>query len=125
MSAVMREDSTHFAEALREKSIISPKAYADRLHISGQRLADLARVHRTTLQRAPESEKLQDYMRESVSVIALVLDANGGDVDKAVYWFRNVPLTELGGETAERYVAEGKASAIRRYFTNLAAGATG
>jgi hypothetical protein len=125
MSAVMREDSTHFAEALRENSIISPRAYADRMHISVQRLADLARVHRTTLQRAPESEKLQDYMRESVSVIGMLLDANGGNLDRAVYWFRNVPLIELGGETAERYVAEGKANAIRRYIINLAAGATG
>ena len=125
MSAVMREDSTHFAEALRENAIISPKTYTDRLRISVQRLADLAGVHRTTLQRAPESEKLQDYMRESVSVIGLLLDANGGNLDRAVYWFRNVPLTKLGGETAERYVADGKANAIRRYISNLAAGATG
>jgi hypothetical protein len=125
MSAVMREDSTHFAEGLRENSIISPKVYADRLRISIQRLAELAHVHRTTLLRAPESEKLQDFMRDSVSVIAMVLDLNGGDTDRAIYWYRNVPLTELGGETAERYVADGKAKAIRRYVTNLAVGATG
>lgn len=121
----MRESSTHFAEGLRENAIISPKAYAERLRISVQRLADLAQVHRTTLLRAPESEKLQDYMRSSVSVIAIFLDLNGGDVERAIYWFRNVPLTELGGGTAEHYVANGKAEAIRSYVTNLAAGATG
>lgn len=124
MNAI-REDAARFAEGLRESSIISPKAYAERLRISMQRLADLAHVHRTTLLRAPESEKLQDYMRNSVSVIAMLLDSNGGDAERAIYWFRNVPLTELGGETAEHYVANGKAEAIRRYVTNLAAGTTG
>jgi|GEM_PF-4744243 len=63
-------------------------------------------------------------MRQSVSVVGLLLDTNGGDVDRALYLFRNVPLTELGGETAERYVANGKTEAIRRYIHNLAAGAT-
>lgn len=121
----MREDSTHFAEGLRENAIISPKAYAERLRISVQRLADLARVHPTTLLRAPESEKLQDYMRDSVSVITMLIDFNGGDVDRAIYWFRNVPLIELGGEAAEYYVANGKAEEIRRYVTNLAFGTTG
>jgi hypothetical protein len=121
----MRKSSTHFAEGLRESLIISPKAYAERLGISVQRLADLAHVHRTTLLRAPESEKLQNYMRDSISVIAMLLDSNGGDAEHAIYWFRNVPLTELGGETAEHYVANGKAEAIRLYVTNLSAGATG
>lgn len=120
----MRQDSSQFVEGLRENSIISPKAYAKRLKISVQRLADLARVHRTTLLRAPESEKLQDYMRDSISVIAMLLDLNGGDAERAIYWFRNVPLTELGGETAEHYMANGKTEAIRRYVINLATGAT-
>ncbi|KAF1710183.1 DUF2384 domain-containing protein [Pseudoxanthomonas sacheonensis] len=121
----MREDSTSFAVGLREDAIISPKAYVERLHISMQRLADLAHVHHTALLHAPESEKVQDYMRNSISVIAMLLDFNGGDAERAIYWFRNVPLTELGGETAEHYVASGKAKVIRSYITNLAAGATG
>ncbi|WP_394697425.1 hypothetical protein [Pseudoxanthomonas japonensis] len=125
MSAVMSQTSASFAETLREKSIISPKIFADRMHISVQTLASLAGVHRTTLQRAPESEKLQDFMRDSVSVISMAIETNGGDLDRAVFWFRNVALTELGGETAEAYVAAGKADAIRKYLINLSAGATG
>ncbi|MGO1070696.1 hypothetical protein [Lysobacter sp. CA199] len=102
-----------------------PKAYAERLRISVRRLADLAHVHRTALLRAPESEKLQDYMRNSVSVSAILLDSNGGDAERAIYWFRNVLLTELGGETTGHCVANGKTESIRRYVTNLATGATG
>lgn len=125
MEPALRLNPAYFAEAFREDSIISPRIYGERLHISGLRLAELAGVHRTTLLRAPASEKLQDYLRDSLSVLAMLVEANGGDMERAIYWFRNVPLTDLGGETAERYVSEGKAPAIRRYVTNLAAGATG
>ncbi|WP_368563218.1 hypothetical protein [Pseudoxanthomonas sp. UTMC 1351] len=89
-----------------------------------QRLADLAHIHRTTLLCAPESEKLQDYMRDSVSVIVMLLDSAG-----AMLSMRSTGSatcrTELGGKTAEYYVANGKAEAIRLYVTNLSAGATG
>ena len=125
MEPALRVNPVQFAEGFREDSIISPKIYSERLHISGIRLAELAGVHRTTVLRAPASEKLQDFLRDSISVLTMLVEANGGDMERAIYWFRNVPLTEQGGETAERYVSEGKVQAIRRYFSNLSAGATG
>ena len=50
---------------------------------------------------------------------------NGGDLDRAIAWFCNMPLVELGEQTAECLVANGKASIVRRYMTNLSAGMTG
>lgn len=125
MSAVMRYNPPAFAEAVREGSHISPQTFSGFLEISQQRLADLAGVHRTTLSRAPESEKVQDFLRDCLSVISLLLEFNGGDVERAVYWFKAVPLVELGGKTAEQFVAEGKVEGVRDYLINLSAGATG
>ncbi len=125
MAAAFQVDPDQFVDGFREGSIISPRIYSERLGISGIRLAKLAGVHRSTVVHAPASEKLQDYLRDSLSVLTTLVEANGGDVKRALYWFRNMPLTELGGETAERYVSQGKADAMCRYFTVLAAGASG
>lgn len=127
MNAVMHIDAAHFADELREagKPYISPSRFAARMHISIQSLADLAQVHRSTLQRAPDAERAQVYMRGALAVIGMVLDSNGGDPDRAIYWFRNTPLVELGGQTAEEFVRQGKTESMRRYVRNLSAGATG
>jgi len=58
------------------------------------------------------------------SVLAILARITG-DPERALHWFRRVPLTELGGETAEHYVAAGRASAVVLYVTNLSAGGTG
>jgi len=114
-------------DELREEGTpyISPIRFAERMHISLQSLADLAQVHRSTLQRSPGTERAQAYMREALGIIGMVLELNGGDSDRAIYWYRNTPLTELGGGTAESFVREGKAEAVRRCVRNLSAGATG
>lgn len=125
MSAAFRVDPDQFVDGFREGSIISPRIYSERLGISGTRLAKLAGVHRSTVVHAPASEKLQDYLRDSLCVLTILVKANDGDMNRAVYWFRNVPLTELGGDTAEQYVALGGARAIRRYVFNLSVGASG
>lgn len=119
--------ATRFVESLREPNarFISPKRFASELTISSGRLAELARVHRSTLTRAPESEKLQTFLRDAAGVLALAIDATGGDETRAIYWFRSVPLLELGAKTAEQLVAEGHAEGARDYLVNLAAGATG
>ena len=125
MSAAFRVDPDQFVDGFREGSIISPRIYSERLGISGTRLAKLAGVHRSTVVHAPASEKLQDYLRDSLSVLTMLVKANSGDTDRAVYWFRKVPLTELGGDTAEQYVALVGARAVRRYVSNLSVGASG
>ncbi|MCT4541687.1 hypothetical protein NSY55_26690 [Pseudomonas aeruginosa] len=125
MSAAFRVDPDQFVDGFREGSIISPQIYCERLGISGIRLAKLAGVHRSTVVHAPASEELQGYLGDSLSVLTMLVEANGGDVERAVYWFRNMPLIELGGETAERYVSQGKVRAVRCYASGLSAGAIG
>lgn len=119
------ESMSDFFESLREGSIISPRAYAERMQLSPGQLAESAHVAPETIDHSPSDERLQAYMRSSLSVMAILLEVNAGDVARAAHWFHNVPLHELGGQTAERYVAGGKAEVIRTYVSNLSAGATG
>lgn len=121
----MHFDPPAFAEAVRERDHISPQAFGKYLRLSQQRLAELAGVHHTMLTRAPESEKIQHFLRDALSVVLLLLEHNGGDLERAVYWYKAVPLVELGGGTAEQFVADGKVDGVRCYIRNLSAGASG
>jgi hypothetical protein len=127
ITPIATSPAARFVEGLRDPRgrIISPKRFADELTLTAGRLAELAQVHRSTLTRAPESEKLQTFLRDAAGVLALAIDATGGDEDRAIYWFRSVPLLDLGAKTAEQLVAEGHADGVRDYLINLAAGATG
>lgn len=103
---------------------LSAAAFAYRFGITLERLAELARVHPAAV-RAGDCERAQAYMRDALGVVGLMLEINGGDLDRALFWYRSTPLVELGGDTAEAYVAAGHADGLRRYVRNLAAGATG
>jgi len=85
---------------------------------------DLIRMQRS-LQKISEAGKLENYLRDCISLVSMAAAMNGGDLDRAIAWFCNMPLVELGEQTAERLVANGKASVVRRYMTNLSAGMTG
>src|SRR3546814_6691699 len=82
MNAVLNHDhAARFLEDLREPGApyFSPSAFSDTLHITTQRLAELAKVHRTTTTRSPDAEKLQDYLRGAASVLAIAVELTGGD----------------------------------------------
>ena len=88
-------------------------------------LADLAHVPPEAISHVPESELLQDYMRNAASVISTLLESSDLDIERAITWFRHAPLIELGGATAEHYVSQGKTASVHGYVLTLAAGATG
>ena len=48
-----------------------------------------------------------------------------GDIDKALYWFRNEPIADYGQKTAAELVAEGRLEAVFAYLRDLANGANG
>src|SRR3546814_20175173 len=125
MNAVLNHDhAARFLEDLREPGApyFSPSAFSDTLHITTQRLAELAKVHRTTTTRSPDAEKLQDYLRGAASVLAIAVELTGGDRQRAVFWFRKVPLMALDGRTAAQLVAHGPAASVPASLITLAAG---
>jgi len=118
----------HFVDFLRETDtpapLLSPKRFSQALHIDLQMLAEQAHVHRNTITRAPGSRGVQDFLREALRIIKAATDLNG-DLNKALFWYRNEPLSVFGYKTAERLVSEGRTDDLLRYIASVAAGAAG
>ena len=114
-----------FVDSLQEPRTpyISPKRLSQALGVKVASLAELTGVHRNTL-RNPASERLQSRMREMVKVISAATELTG-DVDKAIYWYRNEPIADYGHRTAAELVAEGHIEAVLAFVRDLENGARG
>lgn len=103
---------------------ISPVKFAETLDYPFQMIAKLAHVHRNTVRNNPYSPDLQSYMRDAVRVLQAAADLRG-DVNEALFWFKNHPIRDFDRKTADRLIADGKAEAVLRYLRSLEAGASG
>lgn len=114
-----------FVDSLQEPRTpyISPKRLSKALGVKVANLAQLTGVHRNTL-RNPASERLQGRMREMVKVISAATELTG-DVDKAIYWYRNEPIADYDYRTAAELVADGQAEAVLAFLRDLENGARG
>ncbi|MDA0574121.1 DUF2384 domain-containing protein [Burkholderia gladioli] len=117
-----------FLSALREPDttapVLSARRYVAALNIDLQTLADQAHVHRNTVARAPQSASVQQFLREAIRVIRAATDLSG-DVQRALFWYRNEPLAVFDYQTAETLVSAGRADDVVRYVASLEAGAAG
>ncbi|MDD5035435.1 MAG: hypothetical protein PHE55_11835 [Methylococcaceae bacterium] len=127
-SPALGKNYEHFVESLRDPEtpgpVLSPKRFSQALHIDLQTLAEQAHVHRNTINRAPGSQGIQRFLREALKVIKAGTDLSG-DVDRALFWYRNEPLSAFGYKTAEQLVSEGRTEDVLRYISSLEVGATG
>ncbi|WP_421928635.1 hypothetical protein [Neoaquamicrobium sediminum] len=114
-----------FLQSLQEPRTpyISPKRLSKALGVQVANLAQLTGVHRNTL-RNPSSERLQGRLREMVKVITAAATLTG-DIDKAIYWFRNEPIADYDHKTAAELVAQGHSEAVLAYLRDLENGARG
>ncbi len=114
-----------FVESLQEPKTpyISLERFSDALGVKRSSMAGITGVHRNTL-RNPASERLQNRLREMVRVITTTASLTG-DVKKALYWFRNEPISDYDYKTAAELVAEGHADAVLAYLRDLGNGANG
>lgn len=114
-----------FVDSLQEPRTpyISPSRLSKALGVKVASLAELTGVHRNTL-RNPSSERLQGRMREMVKVISAAAELTG-DLDKAIYWYRNEPIADYGHRTAGELVADGQVEAVLAYIRDLENGARG
>ena len=127
-SPVLGATYQHFIEFLKDPAepapVLSPKRFSQAMHIDLQTLAEQAHVHRNTISRAPGSRGIQDFLREALRVIKAATDLNG-DLNKALFWYRNEPLSVFSYRTAERLVSEGRTDDLLRYVASIEAGAAG
>lgn len=115
-----------FMDSIQEprKPYISPTRFAKAAGVSLQGLAGLAGVHRNTVSQNPDSGRLQDRLRDMVKAIVAAV-ALTGDLEKAVYWFRNEPIADYRHKTAAELVADGRLDAVLSYLEDLRNGASG
>lgn len=125
---VLGKDYDHFVEYLHDPEtpgpVLSPKRFSQALHIDLQTLAEQAHVHRNTISRAPASQGVQRFLRDALKVIKAGTDISG-DVNRALFWYRNEPLSAFEYKTAEQLVSEGRTEDLLRYVASLEAGAAG
>lgn len=114
-----------FVDSLQEPRTpyISPQRLSKALGVKVTSLAELTGVHRNTL-RNPASDRLQGRMREMIKVISAAAELTA-DLDKAIYWYRNEPISDYGHRTAAELVADGQVEAVLAYIRDLENGARG
>lgn len=115
---------SYLRDAGASHASISPKRYGRVLHVDMQTLAAQAGVHRNTLSRAPEAESVQRYLRDSVRAMRAAVDIIG-NVEQAIFWFKNNPLPTFDYKTAQDLVSEGRTEPLIRYIQSLHAGFAG
>lgn len=123
--AYVRTVVSGFVDSLQESraSYISPQRLAKALGVKVTSLAELTGVHRNTL-RNPASDRFQSRMREIMKIISAATELTG-DLDKAVYWYRNEPIFDYGHRMAAELVAEGQVESVLAYIRDLENGARG
>ncbi len=112
-------------DQLREDDYLSPVKFIDLMKIDLGTFATRAHVHRNTVSRAPDSSTVQEHIRQNIRVLKAVYDLNGGDVQKAIVWYKNEPIREFEYKTAETVVAEGRADDVIKLLEMYEAGAAG
>lgn len=114
-----------FVSSLQEPKTphISPRRLSLALGVPVAGLAVLAGVHRNTL-RNPASERLQGKLREMLKAITAAAELTG-DIQKALFWYRNEPIADYDHKTAAELVAEGHLDAVLAFLRDLENGASG
>ena len=106
------------------RTALSPERLAAALGLPIQKLATLAHVHRNTVSLAPTSPKLQDAMADVVRVLSAAHELTG-DIERALFWFRNQPIADFSHHTAMQLVEQGKVQAVIDYIESISGGAAG
>lgn len=115
-----------FAEEFRtpHESTIAPQRFAEALHLQTQDLARMAGVHRATVTESPANPRLQGYLRDALRALTAAYELTS-DRERAIYWYRNVPLPEFRHRTAEELMAEGRVDVVLSYLASIAPGSSG
>jgi hypothetical protein len=124
---VFERDFDRFLDFLNgdtKRPLISPKSFALVFNFDMQSLATAAHVHRNTVTRAPESESVQRYLRESIRIVRAAADA-AHSIEKAIFWYKNHPIPTFDYKTAQQLVSEGRSDDLIRYLQSLRAGFSG
>lgn len=102
-----------------------PRAVAEALGLEYQELARIARVHRDTVRNSPANPQLQRTLSDIVRVLMAATDVAGGDVTRAIQWFRTEPLRVFRYRMPIDVIADGETERLLDWMESLRAGALG
>jgi len=92
----------------QQGNAISPDRFAKALELELRELEKCAGVEHQTARLNPESEVLQEYLRASLLVI-LTLAKETLDPDRAMFYFKYLPIEGMAYKTPQTLVTEGRA----------------
>lgn len=115
-----------FSEQFRADNtpFLSPQRVCDAFGFQVQELADLAHVHRNTIQARPQSATLQKHLQDLLAVLQLATDMTE-DLPRAIFLLRNEPLRVFDGKTAVDLVKAGRTEELKGYLRSIEGGAAG
>lgn len=108
----------------RSRTALSPRRLTEALGLPVETIANLARVHRRTIDAFPISTRLQKSMGEVIRVLSAA-HSLGGDLASTLRWFRCQSIPELGDYTPIQLVEQDKAQALIDYLSSIRSGSVG
>jgi uncharacterized protein (DUF2384 family) len=114
--------SAFFDEVMEPgRGFLSPQRMSRALRMPLSDLSRVTHLHRNTLARKPQSDRVQARLGEIARIIALASDLVGNS-DRAIIWFRHQPLAGFAHKTAEELVSEGHGRAVLKHLEMLTEG---
>lgn len=119
---VDRVGDTDFDEELTRH--LSPGYFAKCLRMRLQELAELARVHPSTVRHQPESLQMQAFLPDLVRVVSAAAPLSPGP---SQHWFliKNAPVPEFEHRTLLTVIASGRADDAIVYLDAISSGFAG
>jgi uncharacterized protein (DUF2384 family) len=101
---------------------ISPHRMSEAMRMPLVELSQVIRMHRNTLTKRPDSPDVQSRLGQVARIIARAAAMTGGNVGRAVIWFRCEPLSGFDHQTAEQLVSAGHGQAVETHLDMLEEG---
>ncbi len=113
-------------DVITEDGIVAPDRLVDMLRITKVELACAVGLSTGAISRKSRltAKKTQSRLRDTVEIINRILPWSGS-VQQAFAWYRSQPIPSFGDLTAEDLVKEGRAEAVKRHLSRIAAGGYG
>jgi Protein of unknown function (DUF2384) len=110
-------------EVFEEDGTIQPDRLSERLRINKTQLAVAVGLSKdaVTKHNRLHAPRTQARLRDVIEILNRV-QGWAGSKEAAFAWYRSSPIASFGDMTAEDLVKQGRAEAVKRYISRIAAG---
>ena len=120
----MRSTGTEFLnDVIEDDGRVRTDRLSDRLRVTKMQLAAAAGLSRDAVSKSARlgSPATQARLRDMAEILNRIRPW-AGSVEAAFAWYRSQPLPAFGDLTAEDLVKQGRAEAVKRHLSRIAAG---